>query len=135
MRAVRDEPGPRERFAGVFRERYAELYGLGYRLLGDHGEAEDVVQETFLRLDGQPVLDRPDEEVAAYAAAYAAGFLALLTPAGLGIREGVLVVALAPVLPAGPALVVALVSRLWMMLVELAGAALTHLLARRRAPV
>ena len=73
--------------------------------------------------------------VAAYAAAYAAGFLALLTPAGLGIREGVLVVALAPVLPAGPALVVALVSRLWMMLVELAGAAVTHLLARRRAPV
>jgi hypothetical protein len=73
--------------------------------------------------------------VAAYAAAYAAGFLALLTPAGLGIREGVLVVALAPVLPAGPALVVALVSRLWMMLVELAGAALTHFLARRRASV
>jgi hypothetical protein len=69
--------------------------------------------------------------VAAYAAAYAAGFLALLTPAGLGVREGVLVVALAPVLPAGPALVVALVSRLWMMLVELAGAAISHLLARR----
>jgi uncharacterized membrane protein YbhN (UPF0104 family) len=58
--------------------------------------------------------------VAAYAAAYAAGFLALLTPAGLGVREGVLVVALAPVLPAGPALVVALVS---------------HLLARHRAQV
>ena len=66
MRAVRDEPRMQERFAGVFRERYAELYGLGYRLLGDHGEAEDVVQETFLRLDGQPVLDRPDEEVAAW---------------------------------------------------------------------
>jgi hypothetical protein len=71
--------------------------------------------------------------VAAYAAAYAVGFLALLTPAGLGVREGVLVVALAPVLPAGPALVVALVSRLWMMLVELAGAAVAHLLARRSA--
>ncbi|HEV3504730.1 MAG TPA: hypothetical protein VG637_05550, partial [Actinomycetes bacterium] len=71
--------------------------------------------------------------VPAYAAAYAAGFLALLTPAGLGIREGVLVVALAPVLPAGPALVVALVSRLWMMLVEAAGAAVAHLVARRRA--
>ena len=39
--------------------------------------------------------------------------------------------ALAPVLPAGPALVVALVSRLWMMLVEAAGAALAHLLVRR----
>jgi uncharacterized membrane protein YbhN (UPF0104 family) len=73
--------------------------------------------------------------VAAYAAAYAAGFLALLTPAGLGVREGVLVVALAPVLPAGPALVVALVSRVWMMLVELAGAAVAHLVARRRSRV
>jgi hypothetical protein len=73
--------------------------------------------------------------VATYAAAYAAGFLALLTPAGLGVREGVLVVALAPVLPAGPALVVALVSRVWMMLVELAGAAVAHLVARRRARV
>jgi len=70
VRAVRDEvgarPGSRERFAGVFRERYRELYGLAYRLLGDHGEAEDVVQDTFLKLDGQPVLDRPDEEVAAW---------------------------------------------------------------------
>ena len=70
VRAVRDEvgarPGSQERFTGVFRERYRELYGLGYRLLGDHGEAEDVVQETFLKLDGHPVLDRPDEEVAAW---------------------------------------------------------------------
>ncbi|HEU4899211.1 MAG TPA: sigma-70 family RNA polymerase sigma factor [Actinomycetota bacterium] len=70
MRAVRDEPGiqagSRERFAAVFRERYRELYGLGYRLLGDHGEAEDVVQETFLKLDGHPVLERPDLEVAAW---------------------------------------------------------------------
>jgi hypothetical protein len=73
--------------------------------------------------------------VAAYAAAYAVGFLALLTPAGLGVREGILVIALAPVLPAGPALVVALLSRLWMMLVELAGAAVAHLVARGRAPV
>jgi glycosyltransferase 2 family protein len=73
--------------------------------------------------------------VAAYAAAYAAGFLALLTPAGLGVREGVLVVALAPVLPAGPALVVALLSRVWMMLVELAGAGVAHLVDRRRSPV
>jgi uncharacterized membrane protein YbhN (UPF0104 family) len=68
--------------------------------------------------------------VAAYAAAYAAGFLALLTPAGLGVREGVLAVALAPVLPAGPALVVALVSRVWMMLAELAGAGVAQLVSR-----
>jgi RNA polymerase sigma-70 factor, ECF subfamily len=70
VRAVPDEvrtrTGSRERFAAVFRERYRDLYGLAYRLLGDHGEAEDVVQETFLRLDGHAVLDRPDEEVAAW---------------------------------------------------------------------
>ena len=70
MRAVRDEvgtrTGSRERFVAVFRERYRDLYGLAYRLLGDHGEAEDVVQETFLKLDGHTVLDRPDEEVAAW---------------------------------------------------------------------
>jgi len=70
--------------------------------------------------------------VAAYAAAYAVGFLSLLTPAGLGVREGVLVVALSPVLPAGPALVVALVSRVWMMAVELAGAAVAQVVAGRR---
>src|SRR5215218_5667152 len=52
--------------------------------------------------------------VAAFAAAYAVG-------------------SLAPVPPAGPALVVALISRLWMMLVELAGAAVAHLVARRSA--
>jgi uncharacterized membrane protein YbhN (UPF0104 family) len=73
--------------------------------------------------------------VAAYAAAYAVGFLSLLTPAGLGVREGVLVVALSPVLPAGPALVVALVSRVWMMAVELAGAAVAQVVAGRRGAV
>jgi len=69
--------------------------------------------------------------VAAYAAAYAVGFLSLLTPAGLGVREGVLVIALVPVLPAGPALVVALVSRVWTMLAELAGAAAAQLATSR----
>jgi len=74
--------------------------------------------------------------VAGYAAAYAVGFLSLLTPAGLGVREGVLVLALGPVLPAGPALVVALVSRLWMMVFELLGATVAYLLDRalRRDP-
>ena len=70
MSAVRDEIeaglGTRERFEALFRARYGELYALCYRLLGDHGEAEDVVQEAFLKLDGHAVLDRPDEEVAAW---------------------------------------------------------------------
>jgi RNA polymerase sigma-70 factor, ECF subfamily len=70
VRAVGDEvgtrAGARERFVAVFGARYRDLYGLAYRLLGDHGEAEDVVQETFLKLDGHPVLERPDDEVAAW---------------------------------------------------------------------
>jgi RNA polymerase sigma factor (sigma-70 family) len=70
VRAVRDEVGTavsaRGRYEAVFRTRYGELYGLCYRLLGDHGEAEDVVQEAFLKLDGHRVLDRPDEEVGAW---------------------------------------------------------------------
>ena len=69
--------------------------------------------------------------VAAYAAAYAAGFLALLSPAGLGVREATLVVALNPVLPPGPALVVAIGSRAWMMALELLGAGAAYLLDRR----
>ncbi|HZD75154.1 MAG TPA: sigma-70 family RNA polymerase sigma factor [Actinomycetota bacterium] len=70
MRAVRDEAGASAgvpgRFEALFRARYAELHALCYRLLGDHAEAEDVVQETFLKLDGHAVLDRPDDEVAAW---------------------------------------------------------------------
>jgi RNA polymerase sigma-70 factor (ECF subfamily) len=63
---VNQASGLGSRFEALFRARYGELYSLSYRLLGDHGEAEDVVQETFLRLDGQPVLHRPAEEVAAW---------------------------------------------------------------------
>ncbi len=69
--------------------------------------------------------------VAAYAAAYAVGFLAIVTPAGLGVRESVLTVALAPVMPAGAALLVAILSRLWMMAFELLGAGAAHAAERR----
>lgn len=58
---------------------------------------------------------------AAYCAAYIVGFVALFAPGGLGVREGVLAVVLAPYLPAGLAVAVAVVSRFWMTLVELGG--------------
>jgi RNA polymerase sigma-70 factor (ECF subfamily) len=58
-------PGPAG-FDQVFRSRYGELYGLAWRLLGDRAEAEDVCQECFLKLAGDPVMGRPAEEVAAW---------------------------------------------------------------------
>lgn len=58
---------------------------------------------------------------AAYCAAYIVGFVAIFAPGGLGVREGVLSVVLAPYLPTGLAAAVAVVSRFWMTLVELAG--------------
>ncbi len=46
------------------------------------------------------------------ALAFAAGFVAIFVPAGAIVREAVLVAVLSPVLKAGPALVIAVVSRL-----------------------
>jgi hypothetical protein len=46
-----------------------------------------------------------------YAFAWCVGFVIILAPAGAGFRDALLVAVLAPVLPAGPALAVALVSR------------------------
>ncbi|MDT3444826.1 MULTISPECIES: lysylphosphatidylglycerol synthase transmembrane domain-containing protein [unclassified Pseudofrankia] len=50
--------------------------------------------------------------VGGYALAWTAGFLVLVLPAGLGVREAVLVLALSPALAREPALVLTLVSRL-----------------------
>jgi hypothetical protein len=46
-----------------------------------------------------------------YAFAWCVGFVVIIDPAGAGIRDALLVAVLAPVLPAAPALAVALVSR------------------------
>lgn len=54
------------RFDRLFRAYYSQLYGLAYRLLGDRHEAEDVVQEAFLKLSEAAVIERPDEEVRAW---------------------------------------------------------------------
>ncbi|KPM55524.1 membrane protein [Frankia sp. R43] len=50
--------------------------------------------------------------VGAYALAWTAGFLVLVLPAGAGVREAVLVLALAPALASGPATLIAVVARL-----------------------
>jgi uncharacterized membrane protein YbhN (UPF0104 family) len=50
----------------------------------------------------------------AYALAWVVGFLIVVAPAGVGVREGMLVVALAPAMSASAATALALVSRLVM---------------------
>lgn len=61
-----DGAGNTDRFADVFRLRYAELVRLATRITGDTAEAEDVAQEALTRLSTHDVLERPDDEVAAW---------------------------------------------------------------------
>ncbi|WP_150252000.1 lysylphosphatidylglycerol synthase domain-containing protein [Nocardiopsis deserti] len=72
--------------------------------------------------------------VGAYALAWTLGLLVVFAPAGLGVREAVLVVALSPVVDAGAALVVAVLSRLVMTVADVAWAGLSVLLSRRALP-
>lgn len=70
-----------------------------------------------------------------FALATTVGILALFAPAGLGVREAILVVALSAIMPKAMAIVVALVSRVWMTLGEvLAVGAVALALRLRPAP-
>ena len=55
---------------------------------------------------------------AAYPIAYVIGFLSLLTPSGLGVREGVLFALLGPIVGRGDAIVVAMGMRVWEIALE-----------------
>jgi DNA-directed RNA polymerase specialized sigma24 family protein len=58
---------PAARFDALFERYYGQLYGLAYRLLGSRAEAEDVLQETFVRLAAAEAIQaRPDAEVTAW---------------------------------------------------------------------
>jgi glycosyltransferase 2 family protein len=72
--------------------------------------------------------------IGGYALAYSLGQLAVGLPAGAGVREAVLILAFAPVLPGGQAaaLVVALLSRMVLLAVDLSMAGSQYLLYRRR---
>jgi uncharacterized membrane protein YbhN (UPF0104 family) len=67
----------------------------------------------------------------AYALAFTAGFLVVIAPGGVGVREAALTVALGPVLPVGAPLVVALASRVVMTIADLAWAGAAVLLGTR----
>ena len=50
---------------------------------------------------------------------YLVGYVALVAPGGLGVREGVLTVFLKPLAGSGPAAALALLARLWVTVTEL----------------
>ncbi len=54
-----------------------------------------------------------------FVAAWLVGYLSFLPPMGLGVREGVVVFALAPVISTGLASFVAIVTRVWLIITEL----------------
>lgn len=58
----------------------------------------------------------------AFVASYVAGLIVVFAPSGLVVREAALVAALTPSLGGAPALVLAIGSRLWLLVVELATA-------------
>ena len=70
----------------------------------------------------------------AFAAAWCAGFLLVLAPAGAGIREAALVLLLGPVLTRPEATVVAVLSRLLFVVGDLGWAAMALLVGRRASP-
>jgi len=54
-----------------------------------------------------------------FVGAWVLGFLSFVSPGGLGVREGVMVLLLGTLLPAGVAVVIAVVARLWITCGEL----------------
>ena len=69
--------------------------------------------------------------IATWAAAYVIGYLSMLTPSGLGVREGVMILLLAPLFPAPVPTIIALAARLWMVIAEVVGAAIALVVRTR----
>lgn len=66
----------------------------------------------------------------AFALAMSSGFIAFILPSGVGVREAVLVAGLAPIAAAGPALALALTSRLLFTIADVSSAAVAAVIAR-----
>jgi hypothetical protein len=70
--------------------------------------------------------------VGGYAFAWEVGFLSLVAPSGIGVKEGVLTAISALAFPVPVAVALAALSRLWQTLAELTAASLAWLFARHR---
>jgi uncharacterized membrane protein YbhN (UPF0104 family) len=116
---------------GLGRLRKVELEATGYRFADGllwtiHMAAIWAVLGVGFYLLACSLVDLPLRAVprltAAFALAGVAGITAVFAPAGIGVREGVLTLLLAPMLGAGPAAALAVLARLWMTVAEVAAA-------------
>jgi uncharacterized membrane protein YbhN (UPF0104 family) len=83
---------------------------------------------------GEVLGDRLPHVMAAYPVAYAIGFISLITPSGLAVREGAIFILLSPIVGGAQAVVVALGMRVWEIVLDavLATAAMLSIGVRRR---
>lgn len=72
--------------------------------------------------------------VGLFTLAQVAGFLALFAPGGIGVREGLLLAGLQPLVGPGPAIVITAVARLWHTGTELIFATIGWRMLRQSAP-
>jgi uncharacterized membrane protein YbhN (UPF0104 family) len=72
--------------------------------------------------------------VGAYTASYVAGILAIVAPGGIVVREATLVALLSPAIGGDDALLLALGSRLWLVLLELVTAVFVLAWPRKPSP-
>jgi uncharacterized membrane protein YbhN (UPF0104 family) len=107
FRLARTEPRPD--LHGVHTFRWLVLYTLNWALYA----ASFWVLAQSLGFGGSPI-----PVASAFAAAYVLGYAMVFAPAGLGPREGFLIVFLTPHLGAVASGVVAIVARVWTTLVE-----------------
>jgi hypothetical protein len=95
--------------------RWLALYTMNWALYA----ASFWVLALSLQIGGSPVAVG-----SAFAAAYVLGYAMIFAPAGLGPREGFLIVFLTPHVGAAASGVIAIVARVWTTLVEVVPAAL-----------
>lgn len=107
FRLTRSEARPE--VGGVHALRWLGLYTVNWALYS----VSFLVLARSLGLAGDPV-----PIASAFAAAYVLGYAMVFAPAGLGPREGFLIIFLTPHIGAAPAGVLAIVARVWTTLVE-----------------
>jgi uncharacterized membrane protein YbhN (UPF0104 family) len=105
--------------------RYLGLYVINWLLFG---VALYVFIRSFYPLELSSILYL----TGAFSFASMMGIVAVFAPSGLGVREGILALFLNQVMPTPVALVAAVASRIWLTIVELAGAGIVYLMIRSR---